>query len=150
MGGRDRHGDAARRQRAIDRTGDLGGHALLDLQTAGIEIDHPGQLADTDHAPARQIGDADDRRHVMLAMGFETDIAQQHDILIAFDLVEGALENILGVQLVAAEILFEGADHAGRRVVQALASGIVAGPTQQGAHGRFGFGAARPIERQDV
>ena len=39
------------------QVGDLLGHALLDLRTPGDLLDHPRQLAQTDHAVARQVRD---------------------------------------------------------------------------------------------
>jgi hypothetical protein len=36
----------------LDPAGDLGGEALLDLQVAGEELDHAGQLREADDPPA--------------------------------------------------------------------------------------------------
>ena len=85
----------------------------------------------------RQIGDrrlADDRREVMLAMRLERDVLQQHDLVIAADLLEGAAEMVGRILAIAAGIFAPGARDALRRVEQPLAVGIVAGPADQGPH----------------
>ena len=90
----DHHGDAARLQHFLHGVGDLGRELLLDLQALGEGIDHARELADADHALVRQVADmdlADDRHHVVLAVGFEADVAQHHDLVVALDLLEGAL-----------------------------------------------------------
>ena len=68
------------------------GQPLLHLQPPRKAVEHARQLGDADDAVARQIGDrrlADDRRHVMLAMRLERDVLEQHDLVIAADLLEG-------------------------------------------------------------
>ena len=85
----------------------------------------------------RQIGDrrlADDRRQMVLAMRLERDVLQQHDLVIAADLLEGAAEMVRRILGIAARIFLPGARDPRRRVEQALAVGIVARPADQGAH----------------
>ena len=85
----------------------------------------------------RQIGDrrlADDRREMMLAMRLERDVLQQHDLVIAADLLEGAAEMVRRILGIAARIFLPGARDPRRRVEQPLAVGIVAGPADQGPH----------------
>ena len=95
--------DAVRLEHLVDRIGDLRGELLLDLQAPGIDLDHARELADADHAAARNIGHAgvaDDRRHVVLAMALEANIAQHHHLVIALDLLEGFLQDggrVLGI-----------------------------------------------------
>src|SRR3546814_12633362 len=71
--------------------GDLRGELFLDLQPLAVDVEHPRQLADADHAIMREIGDmrpADARRYVVLAVGFEADVAQHPHLVTAFALLE--------------------------------------------------------------
>jgi hypothetical protein len=60
------------------------------------------------------MGAPEDWRHVVLAMGDETDIAQQHHLVISGNFLEGSLKQFLRVLTVAGEPLLIGADDAGR------------------------------------
>ena len=146
-----------RLQMLADAVGDLRGQPLLHLQPPGVAVQHAGELGDADDAVARQIGDrrlADDRREVMLAMRLERDVLQEHDLVIAADLLEGAAEMMRGILLIAARIFLPGAGDPRRRVEQPLAVGIVAGPADQGAHrlldvvGHRDLAAARGPDRR--
>src|SRR6185312_5482461 len=100
-----------------------------------------------DDAPPRQIGDmrlAEDGRQMMLAAALEADVAQHHHLVIAFDLLEGAFQHLLGVGVVAGEPFLIGAGDTARRVHQPLAVRIVAGPADQGTDGRLDLVAAWP------
>ena len=55
------------------------------------------------------MGAADDRRQMMLAMGFEADVLQDHHVVIAFDFLEGAREIFFRVLAIAGEPVLEGA-----------------------------------------
>ena len=73
-------------QDLLDRGRDLRGHVLLRLQAARIDVDQPRELGQPDHPVDRLVGDmrlADERHHVMLAMGVEGDVAHQHEIVVA-------------------------------------------------------------------
>jgi len=70
---------------------------------------------------------------VVLAIGFEADVAQHHDLVVALHLFEGALQDLGRVVLVAGKELLVGAHDAVRCAEQALAIGIVARPAQQDA-----------------
>src|SRR5215212_1306162 len=86
MLGLDQHGNAARPQRAFDGIGDLGGHGLLRLQALGEDLDHARNLGDADDAAAGQVGHvshAEERGDVVLAVAFDADVAQHHEIVIA-------------------------------------------------------------------
>jgi hypothetical protein len=77
--------------------GDLRGHSLLDLQSAGINLDQSGELADADNILSWDICDMNasiEREHVMLAHGIELDIPK-HNHLIASAICECGFENIL-------------------------------------------------------
>ena len=92
------------------------------------------------------MGAADEGNDMVLAMRVEFDVAQHDDVVIAFDLVEGARQRLHRVLLIALEELVIGLDHALRRVEQALAVGIVACPGDQRADGLFGLLLARPFD----
>ncbi len=94
--------DAARLKRMIDDAGDLRRHGLLGLQPPGIDLHDTRKLGNADHRVRGQIGDmgaADEWHDVMLAMGIELDVAQHDDVVIAFDLVEGARQRLIGILL---------------------------------------------------
>ena len=116
---------------------------LLRLQAMGEDIDDAGNLGQADDLAVRQIADmrlADDRHHVVLAMRMELDVADDDEIVIAGDLLEGAAELFRRAHVVAVEHFEVGLGDALGRVDQALAVRIVAGPAQQRAHGRLGLG----------
>ena len=138
----DNHGHALWLEIIPDALGDLGGEALLDLQTMRVALQHPRQLGDAHHPAVGQITDvglSDHRQHVVLAETDEADVAQDDQLIIAADLLEGALEIAAGVGLIAGEQLDVGARHAGGGVEQTFAGHIVARPADQGAHRLFGF-----------
>jgi hypothetical protein len=108
VAGLDDDRDAARLQHVVDRVGDLRRQLLLDLQPARIGIHDPRKLADADDAPVRQIGDVrapDDRHHVVLAMAFHPDVAEQNDLVVAVNLLERPLEHRRRVGLITGEKL---------------------------------------------
>src|SRR6476661_4378505 len=117
-----------------DRVGDLRGQPLLDLEAPSEAVQHARELADADDAVLRQVGDrrlADDRRHVVLAMRLERDVLEEHDLVIAAHLFEGAAEVSGGVLFIATGIFTPGAGHAARRIQQSLTIWIVAGPADK-------------------
>ncbi len=136
------HADATRLQHLLDAARDLRGHFFLDLEAARIGFDHAREFRDPDHCTIGDVADvglADDRRHVVLAMAFVFDVAQHDHLVVAGDFLEGALEVVLGIERIAAEPVAIGLDDAARRVEQAFARRVFAGVTQQGAHGLFGL-----------
>ena len=87
------HANALGLEHVLDTVGDLRGHAFLYLQAFGEGFDDPCQLADADHFPIGQIADmnfADDWSHVVFAMRFETDVAQDDHLIVTIDFVERA------------------------------------------------------------
>src|SRR4051812_39629562 len=156
----DHHGDALRLQHLVQAVRDLSREAFLDLQPLRIGFDQTRELGNAHHAVARQIADvrtADDRRHVVLAMGFEADIAQHDNLVIPVDLLEGALKEGLRVFPVAAEPLLIGARDPRRGCGKPLAGRIIARPADQRADSGFGFRAgwtggfiARPLHSGHV
>ena len=144
------HRDAMRLEHGIETRRDLGGHLLLDLQPPRIDVDQPRQLGNSDHAVARQIADvhaADDRRHVVLAMRLETDVAQHHHLVVAAGLLEGPLEIVARIILVTGKPFLISAHDAPRRGQEPFPVWIVAGPTDERAHGALRFLAGRPRGR---
>ena len=120
----DHHGNAAGLQHLVDRGRDLGGQMLLGLQAAREDVGQPRQLRQSHHPLDRRIGDmrpAVERHHVMLALRGEFDVADQHEIVIAGGLAEGAVEHLRRALMIALIELVEGLDHAARRIQQALA-----------------------------
>jgi hypothetical protein len=116
-----------------------------------VDVHHPRELADADDATLRDIGHpgaADDRRHVVLAMAFEANAAQDDHLVIAFDLLKGLLQDFGRILRIAGKILCEGARNPVRRVVQAVAGGIVARPADHGPDRLLDLGPARPFARQ--
>ena len=112
------------REHLGDGVGDLGGHALLHLEPAGVAVDEAGQLGEPRDAAVlgRDVGDvglADEGHQVVLAQRRERDVAH-HDHLVVLG-GEGDVEV------------------AGRVVVQAREQLLV--------HGRHPVGGARAARR---
>ena len=78
-------------------------------------------------------------------MALEADAAQHDHLIVAFGLLEGRRENLLGILVVATEIFLERLRDALGRVAQAIAVRIVSGPTQDRMHGRLDFLAAGAV-----
>ena len=74
------------------------------------------------------MGYAYDGSHVVFAIAFKADVAQDNHFVIAFNFLKRALEKRGWVFVIAAEPLLVGAGHAGWRVEQAFAVWIVTGP----------------------
>src|SRR5690606_30095498 len=95
VAGLDHHAHAARRQHLLDALRDLRGHLFLHLEAARVGFHHARELADAHHLAVGQVAHvrlADDRCHVVLAVAFELDVAQHDHLVVAGDLLEGALE----------------------------------------------------------
>jgi hypothetical protein len=88
---------------------------------------------------------ADDRRHMMLAMRFELDVAQQHDLIVAPDLFEGSFQIFKWIFEITRKPFFISAHDMGGSSEQSFAIRTVAGPAKERAHGVFGGPARRPI-----
>ena len=133
--------DARRLQNVLDRFGDFGGELFLNLQAAREAVHDARELRNADDAIVRQIADmraAGHRQHVMLAEADDANVLEHDEFVIAADLVEGALEIVARIDVIAGEKLAIGARHTLRRVDQTLAIGIVARPFDENPHGRFG------------
>ena len=100
----------------------------------------------------RIVGDvrlADERHHVVLAVRIERDVAHQHHVLVAADLLEGRRQHLGRIVAVAGIKLLVGLHDATRRIAQALAVRIVARPGDQRPHRRLGLLARGPA-RHDL
>ena len=73
-------------------------------------FDHPSELADANNVAVWNVGHpglANDGRHVMLAMALETNATQHDHFVIAFDFLEGLLQDLGRILGIADEKLFE-------------------------------------------
>src|SRR5690606_4721691 len=97
MDGVDDDADTTWLENFVDAVSDLSGELLLDLEPSRVAVYHASKLADAHHLVGRQIANVrptDDRRHVMLAMRLELDVAQDDHLIVAFDLFEGSAQVI--------------------------------------------------------
>src|SRR5690606_21897798 len=69
----------------------------------------------------------------MLAVALERDVLEQHDLVVAADLLEHPAQMARRILLVALAVFLPRARDALRRVAQTFAFRIVAGPADQGA-----------------
>src|SRR5262245_11449280 len=135
---------APRFQHALNAIRDLRRQRFLHLQPPRERLDDARELADADDGAIGEVADvhlAYDRRHVMLAVRLEADVAQHDHLVVALDLAERAPQELERIVVVAAEPVFVRADDAARGTEEPLAIRIVADPLQQRADSRFGFGA---------
>src|SRR5258707_1796580 len=88
---------------------------------------------------------ADDRRHVMFAMRFETDVAQQHHFVITGHFLEGPQQIVTRIVEISREPLFISAHNAGWRSAKSFPVWIVAGPLNERSNGSFGCCPRRTI-----
>ena len=110
------------------------------LQAAREDFDKTRELRQADNAAIGIIGDmslADEGHHVVFAMGFDIDVAEHDDVVIALHVVEGAGEVFARVFAIALEPFAIGVDDAAGGVDQAFALGVVAGPGDEGADSIF-------------
>ena len=77
---------------------------------------------------------AADRRQVVLAEGLERDVAQDDDVIVAADLLEGPLQDGDRVLAVAFEPLRIGSRHPSRRAGEPLPVRVLARPADEGAN----------------
>ena len=130
-----------------DAVGDLRRQPLLYLEAPGKGVHHPGKLTDPHHPVPGQIahvGLTVNGRKVMLAVGNKGNIAQQQDLVVTADLLEGALQIEGGILGIAGAIFAPRPRDAFGGVEQPLTHRIVACPADQRAHGVFGLFAAGP------
>src|ERR1035441_7399952 len=66
--------------------GDLDDESLLELEIAGEEVNHAGELGQAEDPIGRQVGDVSDamkRKHVVHAQRLERDVADQDELVVA-------------------------------------------------------------------
>src|SRR6188508_166986 len=134
--------DAARLQHVLDAVRDLRRQRFLHLQPACERLDDTRQLADADDLAIRKVTDvhsADDRRHVMLAVRLEAYVAQHDHLVVAFDLAEGAPQELERVVFVAAEPILVSTNDASWSAQETFAVRVVADPFEQRPDGSFCF-----------
>jgi hypothetical protein len=132
----DDHAHALGLQHLLNRVGHLRRQALLDLQALGVSFHYPGEFRDAHHPAIWDVGDsgaADDRRHVVLAVAEEWNATQDDHLVVAIDLLERSLQNLLGILAVARKVLAIRAQDPIRRIAQSVASRLLAHPTEHGA-----------------
>ena len=145
MRGLDHHSDAAGLEHLLDRIGDLRGQSLLNLQPLGEDLDHAGELGDPDDPFVRNVADpspTNDRRDMMLAMAFEGDAAEHDHLVVALDLAECLVQNLVRVFVIAREIFAVSTHHTIGRLNQTVAIGVLANPLEYGAERLLGLGVA--------
>ena len=94
------------------------------------------------------MGDANNGRHVMLAMRFKRDVAQHDHLVVTLNFFKRAFEKFHGVIPVACKPVFIGSGDAFGRVEQTFPAWVFTGPQEQSFHCLFGFlatGAARLV-----
>ena len=99
----------------VNRVRNLCRHFFLNLQALRIGIHHPGKFADPDYPTARDVRDpglTGNRRQVMLAMALEADSTEHNHLVIAFDVLEGLLQNQSGILAITSEKFLEGTSNA--------------------------------------
>src|SRR5258705_5493449 len=93
------HGNAERIDLLADCLRNLICHPFLDLETPCKHIHKPRNLAESDHALAREVRDvtlAEKRQQVMLAQRVEVDVLDDHHFVI-IDSEESVIENLINV-----------------------------------------------------
>ena len=113
--------------------GNLIRHPLLYLQPPREYVDEPGDLAETDHARLRNVGDvalAEERQQVMLAQTIEVDVLHD-DHLVVVHREERVVEHFVDVGAVAAGQKRERLLDALRSTHQPLASRVFPELNQQ-------------------
>jgi hypothetical protein len=131
----------------VDRVGDLRRHLFLNLQAPGVGLHHPGEFADANHAPARDVRHpslTDDRGQVMLAMALEADATEHDHFVIAFDFFEGLLQKQCGILAVASKEFLEGTSDASGSFDQAVSLWIISRPSNDGSERTFDIGSVGP------
>ena len=127
----DHHANTLRVQDVPDAICDLRGHLLLHLKAASECLDNACEFADADDFLIRQVANmrvADDRRHVVFAMGFELDVTQHDHLIVAVKFFECTREKLDRIFLVAAEPVLVGAGDPRGCINQSFPARVFAGP----------------------
>jgi hypothetical protein len=95
------------------------------------DVDEPNELRYSHNPLARKIADvntADDRRHVVLAMRFEPDVAQQNNLIVAGGFFKGPLQILARILEITRKPLFVCTSNASGCSDEPFAIGIIARP----------------------
>jgi hypothetical protein len=110
------------------------------LKTLRVDIDKACQLRYSNNSIPGQIANvntSDDRCHVVLAVGFKSDISQQHDLVVPTHLFEGSLQVLSWVREISGKPFLIGAHNARGSAHQSFPIRVIAAPTNQSAHSIF-------------
>jgi len=121
-------------QDGLNTVGDLSRQFFLNLQSPGKRFDHACEFADADDFLVRQVADmcdADYRRHVVFAVRFESNIAQDDQFIVAFDFFECSLQELDGILAIAPEPVLVSQGDTLRRIEQAFTLRIITSPAQE-------------------
>jgi hypothetical protein len=129
--GLDDHTDTARGQVLLQPVGHLLGQPLLDLQVAGEQLEHPGELREAEDPLAGQVADVrhpGEGQQVVLAQGLQRDVPGDDQLVVALVVGEGRQ-----VELRGGHQLGVGGDHPLRRLGQVRRCRVLAQrPEQRG------------------
>ena len=148
MLGLEHDADAARSELVLQPVRDLDGHALLDLQVAGEQLDDPAELAQADDPVGRQVADVRDpveRQQVVHAERVERDRPRDDQRVVA--VLVGEARRREGLRR---EQLRVGVGDAPRRVAQVLGLDVGAERQEEVARGAAGGGVVDPARRSGV
>src|SRR5438105_15616849 len=82
-------------QDTVQTARDFRRHFFLNLKTFRVDLDEACKLRNSDDPIPGQISNvntSDNRRHVMLTVGFKLDVSQQHDLVVPTHLFKGSLQ----------------------------------------------------------
>ena len=99
--GLDDHTDTARGQVLLQPVGHLLGQPLLDLQVAGEQLEHPGELRQAQDPLAGQVADVrhpGEGQQVVLAQGVQRDVPGDDQLVVALVVGEGRQVELRGGQ----------------------------------------------------
>ena len=114
----------------------------------GFDMQYAGKLRYPDYIIAGQIANmrnAGNRCHMMLAVRLERYALQQHDLVIAANLMENAREMISRIFGIALAIFLPCARHTPGCIDKPLALWVVSGPADDSAHRVLNFGRNRNL-----
>ena len=102
---------------------------FLNLKTFRVDIEKACKLRNSNDSIPGQIANvnaSDDRRHVVLAVGFKSDISQQHDFVVPTHLFEGSVQVLSWVLKISGKPFLIGAHNAGGSAHQSFAIRVIA------------------------
>jgi hypothetical protein len=134
----------ARPQGLLDSRGHLLGEALLHLQSARVHLQKTWELAEPHHTAGRQVRDvglAEERKHVVLAERVELDILHEDHLIVIFG-EDGTVQDVCRGLGGAGRQEREGLGHTLRGLEEAFPQRVLADGVQKSRDGPF-HGALR-------